>query len=84
MDGKIVDFLPISLTKLGNVDWDSDEVAFMKERLIGKSILEGDGFDTKVDALTGATITSIIIFESLRDGRALHSSLVSEGHIKGR
>jgi hypothetical protein len=80
--GDIVDFLPISLTKMGNVDWEETEVAFMKYRLIGRSIAQGDGFDTKADALTGATITSILIFDSLRHGRSLYEELVSEGHIK--
>ena len=83
-EGKIVDFLSISLTKKGNIEWDADEVAFMKDRLIGRSIAEGDGFDVKVDALTGATITSILIFDSLRAGRRLYENLVSEGQIKSK
>ncbi len=80
--GKITDFIPISLTKIGNVEWDEDEVAFMKERLIGRSVREGTGLDTRVDALTGATITSILIFDSLRDGKELYSRLEAEGQIK--
>jgi hypothetical protein len=81
-DGRITDFIPISLTKIGNVQWDEEEVAFMKGRLIGRSIAEGTGLDTRVDALTGATITSILIFDSLRDGKELYNQLRAEGRIR--
>ncbi|TET45535.1 hypothetical protein E3J62_07180 [candidate division TA06 bacterium] len=79
--GKIVDFIPISLSKIANMDWDEDDVEFMKDRLIGHSVLGGEGFDLEVDAVTGATITSILIFDSLRNGKRLYQELVAEGHL---
>ena len=80
--GKIVDFIPISLSKIANMDWDEDDVQFMKDRLIGRSIQGGEEFDLEVDAVTGATITSILIFDSLRDGKRLFQELVAEEHIR--
>lgn len=80
--GRIIDFIPISLSKIGNMHWDEDDVQFMKDRLIGHSIQGGEELNPQVDAVTGATITSILIFDSLRNGKRLYQELVREGHIR--
>lgn len=80
--GKIIDFIPIRLAKMGNLDWNSDDVEFAKDRLLGRSILGNIEFHAEIDAVTGATITSILIFDSMRAGRELYEELVAEGYIK--
>ena len=41
--GMIVNFFPLQVTKVDNVPWDSKEVEKMRQRLVGRSILQPDG-----------------------------------------
>jgi hypothetical protein len=80
--GKILDFIPISLTKYRNMPWNKNDVSSMKRKVIGKSLPKMKPLDPGLDAVTGATITSVLIFDSLRDGSKLYEDLRSEGHAK--
>lgn len=64
--GKIVNFTPIHVTKYENVPIDEKEAAFMKERVIGRSITEPLHFDSEVDAISQATMSSELIFDTIR------------------
>jgi len=69
--GRIVAFEPLHLTKYGNVIWNEQEVDRFRHRVVGRR-LDGDwSFDSKVDAVTSATMTSAIIFDSLGLGKGL-------------
>lgn len=79
--GTILKFVPIQLTKKGNKAWNNDEVVKMRKRLLGKSISQRLLFDPDVDAISGATITSAVIFDSLSQGERLLQELKNMGLI---
>jgi hypothetical protein len=73
--GKILQFIPLLLAKYGNVVFDEADVAKMRGRIVGKYLYTPFIFDPKVDAVTSATITSLVIFKGLNDGQALFDEL---------
>lgn len=77
--GEIVGFEPLQLTKYGNVDWNQQEVATMRRRVVGKYLTAPPPFDPKIDAISAATMTSAIIFDSLAQGEALLRELKEKG-----
>ena len=79
--GTILKFVPIQLTKKGNKPWNNDEVVKMRKRLLGKSISQRLLFDPDIDAISGATITSAVIFDSLSQGAILLNELKKMGLI---
>lgn len=79
--GTILKFVPIHLTKKGNKAWNDDDVVKMRKRILGKSISQRLLFNPEVDAVSGATITSAIIFDSLSQGAMLLQELKKMGMI---
>jgi hypothetical protein len=77
--GTILKFVPIQLTKKGNKAWNDDDVVKMRKRLLGKSISQRLQFNPDVDAISAATITSAIIFDSLSQGAKLLAELEKMG-----
>ncbi|RME36934.1 MAG: hypothetical protein D6794_07785, partial [Deltaproteobacteria bacterium] len=76
---RVVAFEPIQLTKWGNVNWDSTEVERMRKKVVGSTLTAPPVFDPKVDAVTSATMTSAIIFDSLAQGESLLRELEQKG-----
>ena len=64
-DGTVRGFQPIYVAKDGNVEWNEDEAARMASSLKGRR-LAGLDFDPRADAVTGATISSSVIFDAAR------------------
>jgi len=79
--GTILKFVPIQLTKKDNKVWNDDDVVKMRKRLLGKSISQPFLFNPYVDAVSSATITSAIIFDSLSQGAMLLEELKKMGLI---
>ena len=69
--GRILDFVPLHLTKYGNVEWSRAESERFAGRVIGKNLAGNWTFDAQADAVTSATMTSAIIFDDLSQGPAL-------------
>jgi len=69
--GTLKAFETLHLTRYGNELWDDREVEQMRRRVVGGRLGEGWAFDPDVDAVSGATMTSAIIFDSLRRGSKL-------------
>jgi len=63
--GKVLDFDAVSVTKYWNEPWSEDEVAWMRKKLMGLSVLEERDFDPDVDAVSTATMSSTLIFDSI-------------------
>jgi hypothetical protein len=53
----------------------------MRSRIFGKSLTKPFIFDSQVDAVSSATITSSIIFDSLSQGEKLLEELKVKGLI---
>lgn len=78
-DGQVAGFRPLLLTKAGNEDWGEADLAKMRRRVLGAYLAAPRRFDGQVDAVTSATITSAIIFDSLAQGEALLEELREQG-----
>lgn len=79
--GEVLRFEPIQLTKYGNKPWDDEDIAEMRERLIGRHVFDPYGFDPEVDAVSSATITSSIIIDAVFRGDDLLQELREKGLI---
>jgi len=79
IQGQVFGFDSLQLTKYGNVNWNTGEISSMRSKLLGKSLLRRHQYNPQVDAISSATMTSAIIFDSLNQGR----ELLEELHEKG-
>ena len=79
--GEVKNFIPIHLTKAGNRLWTDEDNEQMKRTLIGRSILQPFRFNREVDAVSRATITSVVIFDAMNRGRSTYADLKEENYI---
>lgn len=77
--GQVIGFEPIHLTKYGNELWDPDDIEKMRSRIIGHTLSESILFQPEVDAVSSATITSGVIFNSIDRGGRLLEELRTKG-----
>ena len=81
-EGKVVEIIPIQLTKYDNLDWTEEDVQTLRKRTLGRSILKPFPFDSSVDSVSGATITAALIFEALDKGKEIYMKLKKEKYIQ--
>ncbi len=81
-EGKIIDIVPIQLTKIDNLNWTDEDIKKLKSRTVGRSILKPLSFDPTVDAVSGATITAALVFDSLDKAKMIFEKLKNEGYVK--
>jgi hypothetical protein len=81
-EGKVIDIVPIQLTKIGNLLWTEEDIKKLKARTIGKSILSPFSFDPNVDSVSGATITATLVFDSLGKAKGVFEKLKKEGYVQ--
>lgn len=70
-EGVFKDFIPVQLTKLGNVQWTDDDVKKIKSQIVGKSIFTDFIFNPKADAVTSATMSSSLVYEAFNDAKGV-------------
>ena len=73
--GTIVAFMPVWLPKRGNVSWSEEEIARYRAAFTGRSIFETFPFNAAHDAVSGATITSSIVYDGINRGKAIFKGL---------
>ena len=73
--GLVIDFIPLAVTKLGNVNWNHTEVENFKKRVVGRQLIGNWNFDPTVDAIASATMTAAIIFDEFSQGDELFNEL---------
>jgi len=81
-EGKVVDIIPIQLTKIDNLNWTEEDIKKLKNRVVGRSIFKPLAFDPKVDSISGATITAVLIFDSLGKAKEIYEKMKKEGYIR--
>jgi len=64
--GRVVNLAPILITKYQNEEFDDKDVAFLKSRVVGKMLSRDIVFDPSVDAVSKATMSSALVFDTLR------------------
>jgi len=60
----------------------TSDIEAMKSRLVGRSLLQPFEFNRDVDAVTRATITSVVIFQRLSKGKEIYTMLMKQGYVK--
>jgi len=80
--GKFIQFIPISISKLDNEKWDEKDVNKMQNNFKGKSLLKERHFNPKVDAISSATISSKLIYNSMGETELVIRKLIDMGYIK--
>jgi hypothetical protein len=73
--GLVVDFDAINVTKYWNKEWNP------RRRLLGLSALEERDFDPEVDAVSTATMSSSLIYNSLGNTGPIVKLLKEKGHL---
>ena len=74
-EGIITSFTPVYLTKYGNIKWNDADIALMRKRIVGRSMLSQKTFNHTVDAISTATMSSALIFNSLNKMSAVFTEL---------
>jgi len=82
--GKIVAFEPLHLTRYGNIEWTKEETEKMRKLVVGGYLSTPWNFDPQVDAISRATMTSAIIFNSLDQGTELMKELERFKYLHNR
>lgn len=80
--GKVIDIVPVQLTKIDNLHWTDEDIKRLKSRTVGKSILKPFSFDAKIDSVSGATITAALVFDSLDKAKEIFEKLKKEGYVR--
>ncbi len=81
-DGNITHFSTIYLTKVNNQEWTEKDLQMFNKRLLNRSITESFEFNPEMDAVTSATITSSLIFDSIKKTKMLLTKLKQDGVIE--
>lgn len=79
--GQVVDFGAIVVTKYWNKPWTDQEAEQMRQKLLGLSLFEDRVFDPSVDAVSTATMSSALIFDSLQRTAPMVELLRKAGHL---
>ena len=77
--GLVVNLAPIIITKYKNVEFDANDVAFLKSRVVGRLLSREIVFDPTVDAVSTATMSSALVFDTLRRLRETWAGMVKAG-----
>ncbi len=81
-EGTIRELLPIQLTKFRNVEFDEEDMKKIRADLVGKNLLQPIQFNPDTDAVSSATMTSALVFKSIKRGKKIYEKLKKEGYIK--
>jgi hypothetical protein len=82
--GKFIQFIPISISKLDNEAWNEKDINKMRNNFKGKSLLKERHFNPKVDAISSATISSKLIYNSMGETELVIRKLIDIGYIKNK
>jgi hypothetical protein len=74
-----VNLAPITITKYQNVEFEPDDVAFLTARVVGRLLSRDIVFDPAVDAVSTATMSSALVFDTLRRLRETWADMVKTG-----
>jgi hypothetical protein len=77
--GTVVGLEPITITKYKNVEFDEKDVAFLRGRVIGRALSRDIVFDPTVDAVSTASMSSSLVFDTLRRLGETWRSMVDAG-----
>lgn len=79
--GMITNFFPLKATKGDNFPWSGQDVEKMRKRLVGRSILQPEDFDARVDSISTATMTAAVIVDSVNKAKNIYDGLKAKGYL---
>jgi hypothetical protein len=74
-DGIIRDFMPLHITKYGNIEWNEYDIDNMRKQLLGKRLKKELVFDPGIDAVSTATMSSSLIYKGVNELRSVYKEL---------
>ena len=78
-DGIVVALEPLQLRKYGNEPFSEEDTAKLRSRIVGRPLADLTKFHPEVDAVSSATITCSVLFNSLAKGDALFHAIKDSG-----
>jgi hypothetical protein len=79
--GRFLDFVPIQITKRYNREFTPGDIGKIKRHFVGKSVKDRISFNARVDAVTSATISSEVIFDSMNKTVLVYQELARLGYV---
>ncbi|MGA1794963.1 MAG: TlpA family protein disulfide reductase [bacterium] len=79
--GNVRDIIPIHLSKLYNETFNEEDVSKIKGNIIARNVRETIPFNPAVDAVSSATITSGLMYDSINKGALIYRRLIEKGFI---
>lgn len=80
--GEIIEIVPLSISKKGNVPWSIEDINRLRKQLIGRNLKYPQPFNPEIDAITSATISTSVIYDSISQGRKLVEMLESNNQLE--
>lgn len=78
--GFIRDLIAVDLTKDMNRPFSKADIERVRSNVIGRNMLTPFKFDKETDAVTSATLTSLVIYDSVFHGKELLEAIRNEGY----
>ena len=79
--GVFLNLVPIKITKAYNKQWNTYDLEKVKASFIGKSIEKKVPFDSSIDAVSSATISSKAVFDSMNKAHLVYEELEKTGYV---
>jgi len=80
--GRFLKFVPIAISKYGNEQWSEADIAKIQNRFNDQSLLDTISYRPQVDAVSSATISTELIYDSIADSSLLIDTLIQTGYMQ--
>ncbi|HOY62164.1 MAG: thiol-disulfide oxidoreductase [bacterium ADurb.Bin236] len=80
--GVFLDFVPVYIIKIGYKQWSDTEVKTINQRFFGKSVNDAFPFDPEVDAITSATVSTRLVYDTYNKAHLAFEKLVERGYAE--
>ncbi len=79
--GEVVELVRLRITRYGNQEISAEDLAFLRSRVKGFNAFRPRPFDPSADAVTGATMSSSLVFDALRNAGSFLQDLIEAGLV---
>lgn len=80
--GKVLLFQSIRLSKYDNLPWDENDISLIRSRIVGRYIFHHIPYNPEVDAVSSATITTAVIYDSMSKAYKIYEVIKEKGLLK--
>ena len=79
--GTVLSLIPIQLPKSDNLPFNAEDLDWIESRIVGRFLDDSFPFNPMVDAVSGATLTSRLIFEGFGEGGDIYRELKKRHYL---